>query len=73
MPPKKAQVNARRFFTTLREAIPLTDLVEIQKKSYDWFFKEGLKELFDEVSPIKDFIGRVLDLCIISGSICGMG
>lgn len=59
---KKALVPARKFFTTLREAIPLTDLVEIQKKSYDWFFREGLKELFEEISPIKDFIGRDLEL-----------
>ena len=59
---KKAQDTARKFFTTLREAIPLTDLVEIQKKSYDWFFREGLKELFEEISPIKDFIGRDLEL-----------
>lgn len=59
---KKALNPARKFFTTLREAIPLTDLVEIQKKSYDWFFREGLKELFEEISPIKDFIGRDLEL-----------
>ena len=59
---KKALIPTRKFFTTLREAIPLTDLVEIQKKSYDWFFREGLKELFEEISPIKDFIGRDLEL-----------
>ncbi len=52
----------RKFFTTLRETIPLTDLIEVQKKSYDWFFKEGLKELFDEISPIGDFIGRDLEV-----------
>jgi len=52
----------RKYFTTLREAIPLTNLIEVQTKSYDWFFREGLKELFDEISPIKDFIGRDLEL-----------
>ncbi len=62
MSPKKAQNTTREYFDTLREAIPLTDLVEVQKNSYAWFFKEGLKELFDEVSPIKDFIGRDLEL-----------
>jgi DNA-directed RNA polymerase subunit beta len=65
MPQVKAQATARKFFTDLREAIPLTDLVEVQKKSYDWFFKEGLKELFDEISPIKDFIGRDLELYML--------
>ncbi len=57
--------TARKYFTPLREAIPLPDLIEIQKKSYHWFFQEGLKELFDEISPIKDFIGRDLELSFL--------
>lgn len=64
MPQVKA-LTSRKYFTKLREAIPLTDLIEVQKKSYDWFFKEGLKELFEEVSPIKDFIGRDLELYLL--------
>jgi DNA-directed RNA polymerase subunit beta len=60
--PQVKTPTTRKYFTNLREAIPLTDLIEIQKKSYDWFFREGLKELFDEISPIKDFIGRDLEL-----------
>ncbi len=51
----------RRFFT--RESyVPLPDLIEIQKNSYDWFLKFGIKELFEEVSPITDFSGRDLEL-----------
>ncbi|MCD4705425.1 DNA-directed RNA polymerase subunit beta [bacterium] len=42
--------------------MPLLDLVEIQKESYRWFFKKGLKELFEEISPIKDFTSRDLEL-----------
>ena len=61
----KKQNNTRKYFTKLREVIPMSDLVEVQKKSYKWFFKEGLKELFDEVSPIKDFIGRDLELYLV--------
>ena len=57
--------STRKYFTDLREFMPMPDLVEVQKKSYDWFFKEGLKELFDEVSPIKDFIGRELELYLV--------
>ncbi len=38
------------------------DLIEVQKNSYEWFLKEGLKELFDEINPIKDYIGRDLEL-----------
>src|SRR3989338_8984787 len=52
----------RKRFGKNKEAIPLADLVDVQKKSYDWFLKEGLKELFDEVSPIRDFIGRDLEI-----------
>lgn len=54
--------QGRKVFTKLHEAIELPHLIEIQKKSYDWFFREGLKELFEEISPIKDFIGRDLEL-----------
>ncbi len=63
--PQAKKRDSRKSFTKLREAIPMPDLVEVQKKSYDWFFKEGLKELFDEVSPIKDFIGRDLELYLL--------
>jgi len=60
--PQAKTATSRKFFTSMREAIPLTDLIEVQKKSYEWFFQDGLKELFDEISPIKDFIGRDLEL-----------
>ncbi|PIR92321.1 DNA-directed RNA polymerase subunit beta [Candidatus Falkowbacteria bacterium CG10_big_fil_rev_8_21_14_0_10_44_15] len=40
----------------------MPDLIEVQKDSYRWFTEEGLRELFDEISPIKDFIGRNLEL-----------
>ncbi|MDP1709487.1 MAG: DNA-directed RNA polymerase subunit beta, partial [Candidatus Komeilibacteria bacterium] len=52
----------RKFFTKLHETVPLLDLIESQRTSYKWFLEEGLKELFDEVSPIRDFIGRDLEL-----------
>lgn len=56
------EVAPRKFFTKLREVIPLPDLIELQKKSYEWFFKKGLSELFEEVSPIRDIMGRDLEL-----------
>ncbi|PIT90814.1 MAG: DNA-directed RNA polymerase subunit beta, partial [Candidatus Komeilibacteria bacterium CG10_big_fil_rev_8_21_14_0_10_41_13] len=52
----------RKYFTSSKISMPLPDLIEVQKKSYRWFFESGLKELFEEVSPIKDFIGRNLEL-----------
>jgi DNA-directed RNA polymerase subunit beta len=57
-----SRLSPRRFFTTIEDAAPLPDLIEIQRRSYDWFFREGLKELFEEISPVKDFIGRDLEL-----------
>ncbi|MBT6955245.1 MAG: DNA-directed RNA polymerase subunit beta, partial [Candidatus Jacksonbacteria bacterium] len=59
--PRKA-TKERKFFTTLHEATPMPDLIEIQKSSYKWFFDEGLKELIEEFNPIVDFIGRDLEL-----------
>src|SRR3989344_5706443 len=38
------------------------NLIEIQTASYQWFLKQGLKELFEEVSPIKDYTGKDLEL-----------
>ena len=54
--------SPRRFFTNLRDAVELPNLIEVQKDSYQWFLKEGLRELFDEISPLKDFTGRDLEL-----------
>jgi len=40
----------------------LPNLIEIQTKSYEWFFAEGFKELMDEISPIEDFTGELYEL-----------
>ena len=42
--------------------VSLPNLIEAQMASYDWFMKEGLRELLDEVNPIKDFTGKDLEL-----------
>jgi DNA-directed RNA polymerase subunit beta len=52
----------RRYFTATRDAMALPDLIEVQKDSYRWFVQEGIRELVKEISPIKDFIGRDLEL-----------
>jgi len=56
------KTQERKYFKPLRQAIPLPNLIEIQRKSYDWFFREGLKELFEEISPVQEYIGRNLEL-----------
>ncbi len=52
----------RKYFHEKHQVMPMPDLIEIQKDSYRWFLEEGLKDLFDEISPITDFIGRDLEL-----------
>ncbi|MCF7860048.1 DNA-directed RNA polymerase subunit beta [Patescibacteria group bacterium] len=56
------KIAERKFFTDFKAVMPLPDLIEIQKDSYSWFLKEGLIELFDEINPVTDFIGRDLEL-----------
>lgn len=52
----------RRLFRQPYVRVPLPDLVEIQTRSYEQFFKEGLRDLLDELNPIDDFTGRTLSL-----------
>ncbi|MDD5071346.1 MAG: hypothetical protein PHQ42_01280 [Patescibacteria group bacterium] len=63
MPTTKTQnIKVEKNTIGLGETMPMPDLIEIQKDSYNWFLKEGLAELFDEISPVTDFIGRDLEL-----------
>ncbi len=55
-------MSKRKSFSSLAEVVPMPDLIEIQTDSYKWFLKEGLAELFDEINPVTDFIGRDLEL-----------
>ena len=52
----------RKFFTDAASAMPVSNLIEAQHASYDWFLKTGIRELFEETSPITDFTGRDLEL-----------
>ncbi|MBI2551331.1 DNA-directed RNA polymerase subunit beta [Candidatus Uhrbacteria bacterium] len=60
---RPASYAPRKFFPgAVPDAMELPELVEVQLRSYDWFMKEGIRELFDEINPITDFIGRDLEL-----------
>ena len=59
---KNKLINGRVSFSSKENFLDMPDLIELQKKSYKLFWDEGLKELFDEVSPITDFIGRDLEI-----------
>ena len=49
-------------FSKSQSNFGLPDLIEIQKDSYKWFREQGLRELFDEISPIRDWSGKDLEL-----------
>ena len=51
--------RVRRSFSRIREVMEIPNLVEIQSDSFQWFLKEGLRELFDDISPIEDFSGNL--------------
>jgi len=59
---KKASTTGRKSLSPLRTGMELPDLVEIQKRSYDGLLTAGIQELFEEISPVSDFIGRDLEL-----------
>ncbi len=60
--PKPIQVGRkeRMTFSKINEVGEMPNLIEIQTKSYDWFIKEGLKEVFDDISPIKDYADNLI-------------
>ncbi len=52
--------SPERFsFANIDEALPLPDLVAIQRDSFQWFLDKGLAEAFDDISPIEDFTGQL--------------
>ncbi len=52
----------RKFFTPFHDVIEMPNLIELQLNSYKWFLDQGLKELFAEINPIKDFTGKNFEL-----------
>src|SRR6202142_1273043 len=52
----------RKRFTNLEDTLSPPNLVDHQNSSFEWFVKEGLGELLEEVSPIEDYTGTKLSL-----------
>ncbi|KNF08011.1 DNA-directed RNA polymerase subunit beta [Gottschalkia purinilytica] len=52
--------RVRMSYSRIDEVLELPDLIEVQKRSYEWFIKEGLKEVFEDISPIKDYTGNLI-------------
>jgi len=58
--PVKIGNRVRMSYSKINEVLELPDLIEVQKKSYDWFLSEGLREVFDDISPIEDYTGNLI-------------
>ncbi len=52
--------NERMSFAKIDEVLEMPNLIDLQKSSYEWFVKEGLKEVFRDVSPITDYSGNLI-------------
>ena len=56
----------RRSYARIDEVLELPNLIEVQRSSYEWFLNHGLREIFNDISPIQDFTGNlVLEFSII--------
>ncbi len=51
--------RSRVSFAKIPEILDVPDLIEVQRRSFEWFLREGIREVFDEVSPIQDFTGNL--------------
>ena len=58
--PVKLGRNERMSFAKIDEVIDMPNLIEVQKKSYQWFLDTGLKEVFNDVSGITDYSGNLV-------------
>ena len=60
MKPIKLGKNERMTFAKIDEVLEMPNLIDMQKSSYEWFIKEGLREVFHDVSPITDYAGNLI-------------
>ena len=51
--------TSRRDYSKVSSGLPLPDLTEIQTNSFEWFLKEGIREVFDDIYPISNFAGNI--------------
>ena len=61
--------NTRMTYARQKEVLEMPNLIEVQKNSYQWFLDEGLKEVFDDISPISDYSGH-LSLEFVDFELC---
>ena len=69
MHPIKSGKSMRMSFSTQKEVLEMPNLIELQKDSYQWFLRDGLKEVFHDIFPIEDFAGH-LSLDFVDFTLC---
>ncbi len=67
--PIAAGKNLRMSYSRQKEVLEMPNLIEVQKNSYHWFLTDGLKEVFDDISPIADYSGH-LSLEFVDFELC---
>ena len=67
--PVKSGKTFRMSYSRQKEVLEMPNLIEVQKDSYEWFLNEGLKEVFDDISPITDYSGK-LSLEFVDFTLC---
>ena len=67
--PVKSGKSFRMSYSRQKEVLEMPNLIEVQKDSYQWFLDEGLKEVFDDISPIAGYNGR-LSLEFVDFTLC---
>lgn len=58
--PLQSDRPQRKSFARIAEVLDMPNLIEIQQNSYRWFLREGLREMFHDISPIQDFTGNLI-------------
>ena len=61
--------NIRMSYQRQKEVLEMPNLIEVQKNSYDWFISDGLREVFDDISPIEDYSDK-LSLEFVDFTLC---
>ena len=51
--------TTRKSFARIEEILEMPNLIEVQKKSYEWFLDQGLREVFDDTASITDYTGNL--------------
>src|SRR5208283_5018390 len=62
LPQVSGQLSHRKSYAKVPEVIDVPNLIEVQLASFRWFMEEGLKEIIDEISPVRDFNGNRMEL-----------